>query len=151
MFVPLVLQQMPLLHKNGNLKIVQVPSKGWRLNRRGFLAPAQGTILKLCTMGCISVSTGIHTKHSGDLKITALKLMLVQWRSWSEEYICSTGRLAWIDESQMTRPKLFCFFLPLIKLLSYKTERKILSQSWDETFTGKKLKERVFSETCSWT
>lgn len=34
------------LHKNGDLKIAEVPLKGWRLNRRGLSAPAQGTILK---------------------------------------------------------------------------------------------------------
>lgn len=88
------------------LKIVQVPLRDWRLNRRGFLAPAQSIILKLCATGCISVSTGIHTKHSGDLKITGLKPMLVQWRSWGGEYICSKGRPTWIDESQTPRAKL---------------------------------------------
>lgn len=67
-------------------------------------------------MGCISVSTGIHTKHSRDLKITALKPMLVQWRSWSREYICSKGRITWIDESQVVGANLmflFFFFLSL--------------------------------------
>lgn len=62
-------------------------------------------------MGCISVSTGIHTKHSRDLKITALKPILVQWRSWSREYICSKGRITWIDESQVVGANLmFLFF-----------------------------------------
>lgn len=98
-------------------------------------------------MGCISVSTGIHTKHSRDLKITALKPMLVQWRSWSREYICSKGRITWIDESQVVGANLmFLFFFSLsakVELLSWKQERKCVTDKVrSETFTRTNTKEK---------
>lgn len=88
--------------------------------------------IKARTMACISVSTGIITEHSGDLKITALKPALVQPRSRSGEQIRSKDKLTWIDESQMTKAK-FSFVFSL-----WNSEKKFCyspsSEPWGHFF-----------------